>query len=203
MEVESTVPASARFNVKLESAEGEQFEVPREAAFMSSVVKSFVEDDQSEGDEPIRIANVAGPVLAKVLEYCKKHAEKPPSSASSSSSSEEYVYDYETEKWKEALARWDEEYCKMDQETLLDVIAAANYLDVRDLLMATTKAVADQFKGKSPEEIREQFGIVNDYTPEDEAKVREEVSWAFEYFVPDSIKNKTGESSNKEAEGEA
>uniref|UniRef100_A0A7N0TC28 SKP1-like protein n=1 Tax=Kalanchoe fedtschenkoi TaxID=63787 RepID=A0A7N0TC28_KALFE len=190
--------AFAWSTVKLESSDGEQFVVSRDAAFMSGVVKSFVKDaDESAMDEPIKISNVTGPILAKVLEYCKMHAEKPPSSSSSSSSSDVYVYDYETEKWKETLSRWDREYCKMDQETLIDVVLAANYMDVRDLLVETTKAVADQFKGKSPEEIREQFGIVNDYSPEDEARARQEVSWAFDHFVPDSCKKAGGNASGK------
>ena len=34
--------------------------------------------------------------------------------------------------------------------------------------------------GKSAEEIRQQFGIVNDFTPEEEAQIREENKWAEE-----------------------
>ena len=39
-------------------------------------------------------------------------------------------------------------------------------------------------KGKSPEEIRQTFNIVNDFTPEEEAAVQEENAWCegLEYF---------------------
>jgi len=32
-------------------------------------------------------------------------------------------------------------------------------------------------KGKTPDEIRETFNIVNDFTPEEEAQVRAENTW--------------------------
>ncbi|KAF7837841.1 SKP1-like protein 1A [Senna tora] len=44
----------------------------------------------------------------------------------------------------------------------------------------TSLKVADMIKGKTPEEIRELFDIKNDFTPEEEAEVREENQWAFE-----------------------
>ncbi|URD82786.1 Skp1 family, tetramerization domain, partial [Musa troglodytarum] len=37
-----------------------------------------------------------------------------------------------------------------------------------------------QYQGKKPQEIREIFNIENEFTPEDEERVREENSWAFE-----------------------
>jgi S-phase kinase-associated protein 1 len=57
---------------------------------------------------------------------------------------------------------------------------AADYLEINGLLDLTCQAVADMIKGKTPEEIRETFDIENDFTPEEEAKVRRENQWAFE-----------------------
>jgi S-phase kinase-associated protein 1 len=45
---------------------------------------------------------------------------------------------------------------------------------------ASCKAAAQLIKGKSVEEIRAIFGIVNDFTPEEEAAVIQENKWAFE-----------------------
>ena len=46
-------------------------------------------------------------------------------------------------------------------------------MDIKPLLDLACAQVATQIKGKSPEEIREQFNIVNDFTSE-EAQIREE-----------------------------
>lgn len=57
---------------------------------------------------------------------------------------------------------------------------AANYLDIQSLLDLTCMTVADQMKGKSLDEIRKHFHIVNDYSKDEEEDVRRENSWAFE-----------------------
>lgn len=57
---------------------------------------------------------------------------------------------------------------------------AANYLHMQSLLDLTCKTVADQMRGKTIEEIRKKFQIVNDYTAQEEEDVRRENAWAFE-----------------------
>lgn len=57
---------------------------------------------------------------------------------------------------------------------------AANYLNIKGLLDLTCQTVAQMIKGKTPEEIRKQFNIKNDFTPEEEEEVRRENQWAFD-----------------------
>ena len=57
---------------------------------------------------------------------------------------------------------------------------AANYLSIKNLLDLTCETVACMMKGKTLEEIRKKFNIKNDYTPQEEEKVRGENQWAFE-----------------------
>ncbi|KNA12383.1 hypothetical protein SOVF_126430, partial [Spinacia oleracea] len=72
------------------------------------------------------------------------------------------------------LKKWDAEFMNVDQNTLYDLILAANYLDIRSLLDLTCQTVANMIKGKNPEEIRKTFNIKNDFTPEEEQHVRKE-----------------------------
>lgn len=66
---------------------------------------------------------------------------------------------------------------QIDDETLFNLILAANYLDIKSLLDLTCKTVADEIKGKTPEEIRVRFNIKNDFTPEEEEEVKRENAW--------------------------
>ncbi|WMV51642.1 hypothetical protein MTR67_045027 [Solanum verrucosum] len=62
----------------------------------------------------------------------------------------------------------------------MELVEAANYLNIKSLLDLTCQTVADMIKGKTPEEIRKTFNIKNDFTPEEEEEVRRENAWAFE-----------------------
>jgi S-phase kinase-associated protein 1 len=44
----------------------------------------------------------------------------------------------------------------------------------------TCATVASMIKGKGPEDIRNTFNITNDFSPEEEAQVREENKWCEE-----------------------
>lgn len=58
---------------------------------------------------------------------------------------------------------------------LCELASASYYLDVKPLVDLTCRAIADTIKGKSPEEIRSTFNIVNDFTPAEEEHVRRSV----------------------------
>uniref|UniRef100_A0A2I3GK99 S-phase kinase-associated protein 1 n=1 Tax=Nomascus leucogenys TaxID=61853 RepID=A0A2I3GK99_NOMLE len=62
------------------------------------------------------------------------------------------------------IAVWDQEFLKVDQGTLFELILAANYLDFKGLLDVTCKTIANMVKRKTPEEIHKTFNIKNDFT---------------------------------------
>ena len=145
-------------SVKLKSKQEEIFEVEKEVAFRSVTVKNMIEDTGLEC--PVPLPMVDSKILIKVIEYCKYHHKAEQESLP------------EDEK-----TVWDKDFVKVDDETLFNLILAANYLDIKSLLDLTCAKVASMIKGKTTEEIRKQFNIVNDFTPEEEAQVREENKW--------------------------
>ncbi len=59
---------------------------------------------------------------------------------------------------------------------------ASNYLDINSLLELSCAKVASLIKGKSIEEIRKFFNIVNDFSPEEEQLMIDENKWAEQSF---------------------
>ena len=60
------------------------------------------------------------------------------------------------------------------------MVIVTNYMDIKPLLELASAKVASIIKGKTTEEIRKTFGIVNDFTPEEEQQIIEENKWCME-----------------------
>lgn len=63
---------------------------------------------------------------------------------------------------------------------LFNLTLAANYLDIKPLLDLCCAKISSLIKNKTPEEIRVNLDIVNDFTPEEEAQLRQENKWVEE-----------------------
>ncbi|KAH0456729.1 SKP1-like protein 1 [Dendrobium catenatum] len=156
--------------VTLKSSDGEEFVVEEAVARESQTILHMIEDGCA--DSGIPLPNVNSKILAKVIEYCKKHVESVSKPSGTGSVDDKPI--------EEELKNWDADFVKVDQATLFDLILAANYLNIKGLLDLTCQTVADMIKGKTPEEIRRTFNIKNDFTPEEEEEIRRENQWAFE-----------------------
>mmetsp|Transcript_6452 Transcript_6452/g.9686 ORF Transcript_6452/g.9686 Transcript_6452/m.9686 type:complete len:172 (+) Transcript_6452:20-535(+) len=164
--------AVAKGQCALVSLEGKRFELPRETAMMSVLVKEMIDEEEGEDSTPeIPLPNVKSTVLEKVIEFCTRHVKEPMN---------EIEKPLKSANMNEVVSEWDAKFVELDQELLFELILAANYMDIKSLLDLTCAKVASMIKGKTPEEIRETFNITNDFTPEEEARVREENKWCDE-----------------------
>uniref|UniRef100_A0A8D2JTF9 S-phase kinase-associated protein 1 n=1 Tax=Sciurus vulgaris TaxID=55149 RepID=A0A8D2JTF9_SCIVU len=152
-------------SIKLQSSDGEIFEVDVESVKQLVTIKTMLEDlGMDDGDDdPVPLPNVNVAILKKVIQWCTHHKEDPPSPED----------DENKEKRTDDTPFWDQEFLKVDQGTLFELILAANYVDIKGLLDVTCKTVANMIKGKT-EEIHKTFNIKNDFTKEEEAQVLKE-----------------------------
>lgn len=158
------------------SSDDERFEVTEAAANMSQTIRHMIEDGCADAGIPL--PNVSATILAKVLEFCNKHAAAAAADSSSSdaaagSSSSNAGGDKE-------LASFDKAFLDVDTDTLYDLLMAANYLEVKELLDLACQKVADMIRGKTPEQIRQTFGMKNDFSQEEQEEIVKENKWAFE-----------------------
>jgi S-phase kinase-associated protein 1 len=131
------------------------------------------EEEEEESEQEIPLPNVKSTVLAKVVEFCNYHAKNGPL--------KEFEKPLKSANMAELVGEWDANFVDdIEQVMLFELLLAANYMDIKSLLDLTSAKVASMIKGKTPEEIRKTFNIVNDFTPEEEAQVREENKWCEE-----------------------
>ncbi|KAK4487391.1 hypothetical protein RD792_005979 [Penstemon davidsonii] len=138
------------------------FSVERSVITKSITIKNLLDDGCADGGGIIPLHNVNGKTLSIVIDYLTKHAELP------NESSEIKVFD---NNFTQGLS---------DPKIILDLLLAANYLEIKELLDLISQKIADYIRDKQPEEVRKIFNIENDYTEEEEAAVRNEFPWVFE-----------------------
>ncbi|PIA62088.1 hypothetical protein AQUCO_00200230v1 [Aquilegia coerulea] len=148
--------------ITLRTSDGIEFVVEEGAMLLSETIKHIIEDGCA--DNVIPLHNVTGKYLGMIIEYCKKHYGK-------------------MSRDEEELKKWDAEFIDLDIPTLFDLITAADYLSVKDLLELMVEKVLSMIRGRTPEQMRASFGIENDFTPEEEEEYRSTHRWAFDDLV--------------------
>ncbi|CAJ0594100.1 unnamed protein product [Cylicocyclus nassatus] len=145
---------------KVQTKDMEICEVSAPVIGKSKLITTMLEDlNLQDDDTPIPIPNVTSLVFKKIVTWCERRG----SNLEATSSAEE--------------EQWRKQYFKIDNGLLFDIIMAANYLDIPDLLDSACKVVAGMMRGKSVQEIRTLFNITNDFTPQEEEEIRKENSW--------------------------
>lgn len=144
---------------KLQTKDQEICEVPASVVSMLKLVTTMLEDlNLHDDDTPIPIPNVTSAVLKKVITWCEAHK------AGNGENSQR-------------LQDFTNEFFKVEDPMIFELIMAANYLDIPGLLDDGCRKIASMMKGKTPEEIRNMFNIANDFTPEEEEAIRKENAW--------------------------
>jgi len=134
--------------LKLTSKDKKEFTVERKHAFISTLVKTSLENDDKAEEVPI--PGVTGAILELVVNYMKEHKgveppiiEKP----------------LRSKVMKDVCPhKWDAEYIDKIGDTrqmLYDLILAANYMDIKSLLHLGCAKVASLIKGQPLEKIKE------------------------------------------------
>lgn len=153
--------------ITLVSSDSQDHKLFQREAVLSTTVKNLIED--AGVDNPIPLPNITGRILGKVVEFCKYHTEHP------------FTPRPEGEEPKtDDICQWDQDFFRVDQETLFALLTAANYMEISTMLEVACKTVANMLKGRTPEDIRAMFGITEPFTEEEMEQIRKENEWCNE-----------------------
>ena len=119
---------------------------------MSVVIADSIEDTDDDDLEDIQVAKVTGAILEKVVAYCTHYQEAPMDKIETpltGNTIEEVV----KPEWYATFVN------EIEQEKLYELVAAANFLNIKSLLDLTCFAVSVEVKGKSVESMRNIFHL--------------------------------------------
>lgn len=132
--------------IRLQSADLQVFELDAEYARQSGWIRSILEESGNLDEQDfIPLKTINGVVLRKVIEWMVHHKDDLTED------------DEEMEDKSDDLFTWDKEFFDVEKEMLIDLVLAANFLDIRGLLEESCRAVADLIGSRSPAEIRQLF----------------------------------------------
>ncbi|XP_051152547.1 SKP1-like protein 10 [Andrographis paniculata] len=86
---------------------------------------------------------------------------------------------------QEKKKRCDEFFANCKFNDFLTLASASNYMGAQVVLDEACQRTADMMKNKSVAWVRKNFGIKNNFTPEEEEAMREKHEWAYEGVDPD------------------
>ena len=124
-------------------------------------IKGMV-DDGTASEEAIPLPDINKPTFDKVLEFCKYLNEGNPEPEIERPLRSNDLADHTTE--------WYTKFVEVERDFVEDILLAANFLDLKPLLELCCAKIGTYLKGKTIPEVREMYGIVNDFTPEEEAE---------------------------------
>ena len=146
---------------KLKSKDGQIFEVEEKCLGKSSVLKDLINDFQ-DVEQELPTNEVDGKTLSIVIQYLKHYEKEEP---------KEIPKPLPGPDLKTVLSQWDYEYISpLDLPTCIDLVNAANYLGITELVNLTSARLASEMINCSIEEAREKFGIYPDMTEEEMAE---------------------------------
>ena len=147
--------------IKLISNDGKTIELSSKAAANSGLLRGMQEDYPEETEFPLN--NVKGGTLEKVKEYLAHYQDKELSIIEKPLKSN----------FQECVNEWDYKFLGEDNDSLLDLIQAANYMDIKPLLELASAKVASKIRGTTTESIRKSFNITS-LTPEEQDQLNKD-----------------------------
>lgn len=160
-------------------------------SYGSTRVAQHPHADAPDDDDTIPFSTVDGEILKIILEYCERKSRQPSAVVDPpkfDSRGRPFCADCMDPAEKEAErqrkleeeqgAEWERKLAQsLTHGVLFPLVVAANFLNCKPLLNVLCSEIANQIRGKTPQQLREHFNIKNDFTPEEQKQIEEDDRW--------------------------
>ena len=149
MEIERTI--------RLKSSDGEVVELSRKCCLRSGLLKGIIEDFPDDSEFPLNDVNAM--TLLSVKSYLEHYENNEPSVIERPLKSKNFA---------ECVNEWDYEFLGEDTNKILNLIMAANYMDIKPLLELACAKIGSKIMGITTEAIKKEFDLDGIFTKEEE-----------------------------------
>ena len=132
------------------SSESNPVEIKAKAAKRSNLIKEFIKDFP-ENNIPLNSINYK--TLLKIKEYLEHYENSEP---------KEIRQPLPKKDFKNIVDSWDYNFIDLQNETIFEIMLAANYMDIRPLLNLTCAKIASEITGKNELQIKDLFKMGKD-----------------------------------------
>lgn len=144
--------------LKSENGNGPDVTIEKDSVGLSRILSGL------ESDDPVP-SRFSADVLIKVTEYLRKYKDNAPASIERPLPSDSI---------RDVVSEWDATYIEVEVPFLIQLLLAAHYLDVGPLVDLCGAKIATLIDNKSPEEIRNTFGLEANFSADELERIETE-----------------------------
>ena len=146
--------------ITLKSSEDKQFKISEKAAKRAKVFNDLLEDYGKNENIPLEINSET---LESVIKYLEHYENQEPKIIEKPLKSSDLT---------KVLDTWDYEFIsKFSLEKSIDLVNAANYINLDSLLQLSLCRIASEMVDQPIEEVQKKFGIESDMTEEEKKEI--------------------------------
>ena len=134
--------------IKIKSNDDKVVELSSKAALKSGLLKGIIEDYPEDSEFPLNKIN--GKTLEKVKDYLTHYQDEEPPVIQKP---------LKSNKFEECATEWDNKFIGDNYDTVLSLILASNFMDIKPLLELAAAKIACAIRGTTTESIRKTYGI--------------------------------------------
>jgi hypothetical protein len=155
--------------VRFKTCDDHDVLAPKDLVSRSSTIQGMIDLDPDLSD-PIPLPEITKTTWERVIKYLEHIA--------AGNAVPEIEKPLRSNDMRDVTTDFYADYIELDDEAVQDIILAANYLDIKELLQLGCAKMGSIIRSLTIPEFRKRFNIVNDFTPEEEAEPFDEAKLA-------------------------